>query len=116
MRLLIAPPGQSIFTTENKDFIFNSDLATHMIQSIVAVNMTSPATSFTITHGLGFAPKVWIMGFDSVNSLYYRVPYLTTFDKIVDYYITDTQIVIEASSYGASLALKVMIFTRSFKP
>lgn len=112
----IAKPGFDALEADDKDLAFSSELPSHSIYEVVTVTKTSPATSVTYNHALGFVPKVWI--FVSLNDgsgdYYRRIPQLITGDRM-DYYITDQDIVIQ-TSVTTTLSFRVVIFTRSANP
>jgi len=114
--LKIAKPGFDAYTTGDQNLSFSSKLASHSVYATVTVTKTSPATSVTYNHDLGYIPKVWI--FVSLNDAggdyYRRIPQNQTSDKI-DYYITTTSIVIETDS-TSTMSFRVLIFTRSPNP
>ncbi len=112
----IAKPGYDALTTGDQNLSFSSKLASHSIYASVTVTKTSPATSVTYNHNLGYVPKVWV--FVSLNDAggdyYRRIPQNISSDRM-DYYITTTSVVIE-TDVTTTLSFRVLIFTRSPNP
>ena len=112
----IAKPGFDALNTGNENLSFSSELASHSTYETVTVTKTSPATSVTHNHNLGYVPKVWV--FVSLNDAggdyYRRIPQNISGDRM-DYYITTTSVVIETDA-TATTSFKVRIFTRSPNP
>jgi hypothetical protein len=115
IKMAVSKASFDVLTTSNQNLIFSSDLATHSIYSIVPLTITSPDTAGTITHNLGYAPKVWAMG-SATSNTWYRIPYLSPGVQQIDYYIDTANVVIEAPAFTSPLNLKVIIFTRTFIP
>lgn len=112
----VSKAGFNVLTTGNENLSFSSELASHSIYNVVTVVKTSPNTSVTYTHNLGYIPKVWI--FESLSDgdgdYYRRIPVAQ--DSLrVDFYITSTTIVIETDE-TAEKTFRVIIFTRSPNP
>jgi len=103
-----------VLNTDNKNMSYSSQLASHSIYNVVNVTKGSGLGSVSVTHGLGFVPKVWVFveGSDAGGTYIRRVPWDTLADAI-DYYITTTQIVIECQSTATAYNFRVIIFTRS---
>lgn len=112
----IAKPGFDAYTTGDENLSFSSKLASHSIYTTVTVTKTSPATSVTYNHNLGYIPKVWV--FVSLNDAggdyYRRIPQNISGNRM-DYYITSTSVVIETDS-TSTISFRVLIFTRSPNP
>lgn len=114
--LKIAKSGFNVLTTGDENLSFSSKLATHSIYDIVTVTKTSPATSVTHTHNLGYVPKVWVFVSlsDGSGDYYRRIPQNISGDRI-DFYITTTTVVIETDS-TSTMSFRVVIFTRGPNP
>ena len=114
--LKIAKSGFDAYSTGDQNLSFSSKIASHSVQSITTVTKTSPATSATLTHNLGYVPKVWIFVSlsDGGGAYYRRIPQNISGDRI-DYYITTTTVVIQTDS-TATIDFRVIIFTRSPNP
>lgn len=114
--LKVAKPGYDVRTADPENLYFSSLLATHSIYDIVTVTKTSPTTSVSYSHNLGFVPKVWIFISlsDAGGSYYRRIPQNVSSDRI-DYYINSSDIVIETDS-TSTMVFRVVIFTRSPNP
>lgn len=112
----IAKTGFDAYITGNENLSFSSELASHSIFASVTVTKTSPATSATYNHNLGYIPKVWVFVSltDGGGGYYRRIPQSITGDRY-DYYITTTSVVIETDS-TATIDFRVLIFTRSPNP
>ena len=112
----IAKLGFDAYTTGNENLSFSSELASHSIYDSVTVTKTSPATSVTHNHNLGFVPKVWVYVSlnDAGGDYYRRIPQNISSDRM-DYYITTTTVVIETDS-TSTMSFRVLIFTRSPNP
>lgn len=112
----VSKPTYDVLTTGNENKSYSSRLATHSIYAVSTATKTSPATSVTVTHSLGFVPKVWVFVSlsDGDGSYYRRIPQNVSGDRM-DYYITSSQIVIQTDS-TATLSFRVVIFTRSPQP
>jgi hypothetical protein len=108
--LKTSKPLQNVLSVADDQLIFSSKLSTHPIYSMSS--HTFAATSLTITHGLGYVPKVWInhvnadgTGFDR------RLPYADPSSNQFDYEINSTQIIIKRDTSN-SQTFKVIIFAR----
>lgn len=105
----------NVLTTGDENLSFSSELATHSIHTVATVTKTSPNTSVTYTHSLGFVPKVWVFVSlsDGGGSYYDRIPKsdLNSVDGM-DFYITTTTLVIQTDT-TATIDFRVIIFTRS---
>jgi len=114
--LKVAKSGFNVLTTGNENLSFSSLLASHSIYDVVTVTKTSPATSVTHTHSLGYVPKVWVfVSLNDVDGDYYRrIPQNISSDRM-DFYITSTTVVIETDA-TATMSFRVVIFTRSPNP
>jgi len=112
----IAKTGFDAYTTGDENLSFSSELASHSIYTSTTVTKTSPATSVTYNHNLGYVPKVWVFISlsDGGGAYYRRIPQNTTGDRM-DYYITTSSVVISTDS-TATLSFRVLIFTRSPNP
>jgi hypothetical protein len=113
----VSKTTKNVLTVGNKDLIFSSELATHMIYSIVTFQFSGTDTDDDITHGLGYVPKVWILyATNSSSTFRNRIPVLTGVGTGYDYYITDNVIHLHRDSGFGSNYYKIIIFTRSFIP
>ena len=111
----VSKPTFDVLTTGNENLSFSSELATHSIYNVVTVTKTSPATSVTYTHNLGYVPKVWVFRILNDGADYYsRMPQNISSDRI-DFKITSTTVVIETDA-TATMSFRVVIFTRSPNP
>lgn len=112
----VAKSGYDVRTAGDENLSFSSELASHSIYATVTATKTSPATSVTYNHNLGYVPKVWVfVSLSDGNGAYYRrIPQNISSDRI-DYYITTTSVVIETDS-TATMSFRVVIFTRSPNP
>lgn len=94
---------------------FSSDLASHSIFNVLDATSTASDYSVTIPHGLDYVPKVWvyIVQEDGDGQYYQRLPIIRFLSGTsIDYYITDTSVVIDIES-PAEYSFKVVVFTRS---
>jgi len=112
----IAKTGFDAYSTSNENLSFSSELASHSIFISVTVTKTSPNTSVTYLHNLGYVPKVWVFVSlsDGGGAYYRRIPQSISGNRY-DYYITSTSIVIETDA-TATTDFRVLIFTRSPNP
>lgn len=105
-----------VLTTSDANLSFSSELASHCIHTVATVTKTSPATSVTYNHNLGYVPKVWV--FVSLNDgggdYYRRIPQNISSDRM-DYYINSTDLVIQTDS-ASTMDFRIVIFTRSPNP
>lgn len=114
--LKISKPTFNVLTTGNINLAFNSELATHAIYNITSASIANPNTSTTITHNLGYVPKVWIFVKlnDGSNDYLVRIP--SSDSNEYDYYITSTTIVISRYYNFGTDNFYAIIFTRSPNP
>jgi hypothetical protein len=112
----VSKPTYNVLTTGNANLSFSSELATHSIYDIVEADIENPDTSVTITHSLGFIPKVWIFVKlnDGANDYLVRIPNIR--DNEYDYHITSSTIVINRAWNTGTDNFYVIIFTRSPNP
>ena len=112
----IAKAGFDAYTTGNENLSFSSELASHSIYISTTVTKTSPATSVTYNHNLGYVPKVWVFVSltDGDGDYYRRIPQNISGDRM-DYHITTTSVVISTDS-TSTMNFRVLIFTRSPNP
>ena len=113
----VSKAGFDVLTTGNANLSFSSDLATHSIHSIVDASISAAGNPYvTITHSLGYIPKVWIFLVETVGEevCYRRIPIDGwMYSNSIDFYITSTTIKIEAEDTATSYTFRVVIFTRS---
>ena len=103
-----------VLTTGNRNLIFSSELATHMIQSIISFTFTS-GTDADIYHNLGYVPKVWVYQKQSGNFIA-SLPIIKGINSGDDYYITNTTIHLHRDSIYDLPTYYIVIFTRSPMP
>lgn len=111
----IAKTGHDALNADNENLSFSSELATHSIYETTTVTKTSPSTSVTHNHGLGYVPKVWVYSIENDGDEYYRRIPRNDASNRMDYYITDQDVIIETDS-TATMSFRVLIFTRSPNP
>ena len=112
----ISKTGFDVLNTGDANLSFSSELASHNLYDAVTLTKTSPATSVTYNHGLGYVPKVWafIELSDGSGTFYRRIPQ-NRFAERIDYYITTDDLVIETDD-TATMVFRAVIFTRSPNP
>jgi hypothetical protein len=111
----ISKEGYPVESTASANLSYSSNFASHSIFNIISASLQPGATSITFTHGLNYVPKVWIfmVGSDGDGIYYRRIPYLDDVNYKVDYYITNTTVVIESNgTFGSRLDFKIIVFTR----
>lgn len=112
----ISKEGYPVESTSDENLSYSSNLASHSIFNTISMSIPVGGASVGFTHNLNYVPKVWIfmVESDAGGTYYRRIPYLDETDFKVDYFITDTTIIIETNASAAStLNFKVIIFTRS---
>ena len=109
----ISKSDYDVLTTTPQNLTFSSELATHCIYSVISFSFIS-GTEYTITHNLGYVPKVWV--FMRTSTTLWDLPIITTSGSGLDYYITSTTIVVNRTSSGSWPDYTVIIFTRSPNP
>ncbi len=115
----VSKEGYDVRSAQNKNLAYSSDLASHSIFNIISASLQPGSTSLTFTHGLDFAPKVWVFVVDSdVDGTFMRrIPYLDDTDYKVDFAVDSTSVTFESDGGQTSrLDFKVIIFTRSPLP
>ncbi len=111
----VSKPTYPADTTDNQNLSFSSELATHSIFVVTTMVKTSPATSVTYTHNLGFAPKAWVFEILNDGEEYYRRIPVTISSQRIDFYTTTTTLVIQTDE-TATKSFRAIIFTRSPNP
>lgn len=111
----VSKPGFNVLLADNENLSFSSELATHSIYNVFTHIKAAGVTSVTITHNLGYVPKVWLMVSQGTppNDHYRRIPVVSA-ALDVDFHITTTTIVITSDS--AAHVFRGIIFTRSPNP
>lgn len=110
--------GFPVSSTEDVNQSYNAANASHSIFNIISAYLPTGTAALTITHRLNYVPKVWIflVGSDADGTFYQRIPIISANTFKVDYYITDTNVVIERNVTSSAQAFKCIIFTRSPTP
>lgn len=113
--LKISKDTYDVTKTDNENLSFSSELASHSIYNVVSATKGAASSSVTISHNLGFVPKVWVFLEDSDGDgdFLKRVPIIYTVSSgSVDYYVNTSDIVIESDVVSTAYTFQVIIFTR----
>ena len=111
--LKISKPTYDVLTTGDTNLTFSSELATHAIYNVYDITFPS-GIFYTITHNLGYVPKVWV--YLKYANYLKRIPIITGVADGLDYWITSTTVVIDRDNIYATGTYIVVIFTRSPNP